>query len=118
MLKTTLFAAVCALSISAGAAMASTDRLTDAQYVEAGRCQALISAPTLGGGDTHAIDSLIRQAERGRTAMADDREQQAHDDAAREARTAGAYTKAQLSAERDGACRAMLSSPASFAKSN
>jgi hypothetical protein len=118
MLKATVITAVWALSISAGAAMASTDRLNDAQYVEAARCQALMSAPRLGGGDTRAIDQLIRQADRGRTGMAYDRAQQARDDASEQAGVAGAYRKAELSAERDGVCRAMLSTPAAFAKSN
>jgi hypothetical protein len=118
MFKTILIGAVCVLSISATAAMASAERLSDAQYVEAGRCQALMSAPTLGGGDSHAIDQLVRQADRGRSPMAVDLAQQARDDAAEQARTAGAYRKSQLSAERDGVCRAMLSTPAAFAKTN
>jgi hypothetical protein len=50
--------------------------------------------------------------------MAMDLAQQARDDAAEQARTAGAYRKSQLTAERDGACRAMLSTPAAFAKTN
>jgi hypothetical protein len=120
MFKTTLVAAASLLSLTAGLASASTSsaRMSDAQYIQADRCQALATASTLGVTDVHAYDALIRQQERGRTEMAYDRATQAHDDAARQARVAGPYQKAQLAAERDGPCRAMLATNASLATSN
>jgi hypothetical protein len=117
MFKTVLALAASALCLSTVAAQASGERMTDAQYVAAQRCDALMSARSLGAVDSRAIDALVRQQEAGRTSMAYDRAQEAHDDAARQARVAGAYEKTQLAAERDGPCRAMLATT-TLAKSN
>ncbi len=117
MFKTALALAASALCLSAVAAQASGERLTDAQYVAAERCDALMSARSLGPVDSRAIDALVRHEQAGRTSMAYDRAQEAHDDAAQRARIAGAYEKSQLTAERDGPCRAMLA-PTTLAKSN
>jgi hypothetical protein len=104
--KIILAASSIAVAAAAGAQAAS---MSDVQYMAAERCEALVGSPALGKGDTHALQALIRQQERGRSAVAIELGQQAHDDAARQARIAGGYEKSKLMAERDGACRAMVS---------
>ncbi len=95
------------VGLATGVAFASPShspgRLSDAQYVAAGRCQALMASARLGPADTHAIDAFMRAQERGRT-------NEARQDADRQARTAGGYEKSQLIAERDGVCQALLAS--------
>ncbi len=91
----------------------SPGRLSDAQYVAAGRCQALMASARLGASDTHAIDAFMRAQERGRTNEAYERAEQARQEADRQARTAGGYEKTQLIAERDGVCQALLASSSS-----
>jgi hypothetical protein len=91
------------------AATAQAAQMTDVQYVRAARCEALASSPALGKGDSHALEALLRQQERARSQTAVDIAQQAQEDARRQARTAGAYEKASLIAERDGYCQALVS---------
>jgi hypothetical protein len=112
MLRKSIAAAVTVACVGlAGAAMAASGaRFNDAQYIQAARCQAL--ATSLGGSDVHAFDALVRDQERGRTEMAYEAAQEAHDKAARQARSAGPYEKSQLTAERDGACQALVSNSA------
>ncbi len=98
-----------AMSTAAGA---STTRLNDAQYVAAARCEALIAAPALGGGDTSAINSMLKAEGRGREQQVFDRADEARSDAAREARHAGPAARAGLSAERNGVCQAWNNGPA------
>jgi hypothetical protein len=102
------------VGLATGVAFASPShspgRLSDAQYVAAGRCQALMASARLGPSDTHAIDAFMRAQERGRTNEAYERADQARQEADRQARTAGGYEKSQLIAERDGVCQALLAS--------
>ncbi len=91
---------------SATIASAAPTRLNDAQYVAAARCQALISSPVLGKGDTSVIDAVLKSEGRDRTEIVYDRADEARADAAREARHAGAAARAELTAERDGVCQA------------
>lgn len=110
MLKTlTILAAVAA----AGSTVAAPARFTDAQYIQASRCAALIGAANLGGGDTAAIDSVIRSQRGGRVEFIFDRADSARTEAEREARHAGADRKARLIAERDGVCQSYLPADAS-----
>ncbi|MDE2357123.1 MAG: hypothetical protein KGL69_10255 [Alphaproteobacteria bacterium] len=92
---------------AAGVALASPAHLTDGQYIEAERCQALMSSSTLGKVDATAIDKVVRAEGAGRIDEAYQMGQQAHRDAAREASTAGPYARSQLIAERDGVCRTL-----------
>ena len=113
MLRKSIAAAVTVACVGlAGAAVAaSSARFNDGQYIEAARCQAL--ATNLGGSDVHAFDALVRDQERGRTEQAFEAAQEAHDKAARQVHTAGPYEKSQLTAERDGACQALVSTATS-----
>ena len=90
----------CAASASAG-----TPRVSDAAYIQAERCAALISSPALGRHDASGIDGFLKGQEPGRVEAAYERGQEARENAAREARTAGSYAKTQLMAERDGVCQ-------------
>jgi hypothetical protein len=102
-IKTLVVMAPLALST---AAMAAPSHFTDTQFVAASRCQALMASTELGRQDTHEIDALLKAQERSRAVAVIDLAQTAREDAVRAARHAGAYGKASLIAERDGACRA------------
>ena len=107
MLKTLIVAASLAAAIAPGAiATAAPAHLTDSQYLTAVRCQALIASPTLGKGDTGAVDALIKAQASGREGAVFDRAAEVRSDAVRQAGHAGPSQKAQLIAERAGVCRA------------
>ena len=103
MLKTLIVVASLAVST---AAIAAPAHLTDSQYLTAVRCQALIASPALGRGDTGAVDALIKAERQGREGAVFDRADEVRADAARVAGHAGPTEKAQLIAERGGACQA------------
>lgn len=98
--------AIAPLALST-AAFAQPTQLSDAQYVAAARCQALMSSSELGRQDTQGIDSLLKREANTRSNDAFYRAEQARDNASRAARHAGPYSKAQLIAERDGVCRSI-----------
>ncbi len=100
------------LVAAAASASAATPRVSDGAYIQAERCAALISSPALGRHDTSGIDSFLKDQDRGRVEAAYERGQEARENAAREARTAGAYAKSQLMAERDGICQSYAGGPA------
>jgi hypothetical protein len=110
-LKLTLLAALGAAALTAPA-FAATPKVTDGAYVEAERCAALISSPALGAQDTAGISQFLKIQDGGRSQAAYDMGQSARQSAAREARTAGTYSKGQLIAERDGVCRGFVATPA------
>ena len=110
MFRTSIAAAVTVACVGLAGAAAAAARLTDTQYVQAARCQALASATSLGGSSPNAFDTLMRDQERGRTEMAYDAAQDAKQNAAHQARVAGTYEKTQLTAERDGPCRVLAAS--------
>jgi hypothetical protein len=103
MLKVLLIAAPLALST---VAFAGQTHFTDSQYVAASRCQALMSSQALGKVDTSAIDQLLKTEGGARSPAALDLADEARETAERAARHAGPYNKAQLVAERNGACQA------------
>ncbi len=109
-MKTVKFAAaigaIMALA-STGVALARPAEFTDGQYIEARRCQALMSSAALGKADASAIDHVVKVQGAGRIDQAYEMGQQAEQDAARQATTAGAYARSQLIAERDGVCRTL-----------
>ncbi|MHB8529567.1 MAG: hypothetical protein ACYC8V_08680 [Caulobacteraceae bacterium] len=108
MLKPLIIVASLAVSTSA---LAAPTHLTDAQYMEAARCRALIASSALGKGDTHVIDALMKREGAGRIGMVYDRADEMGRDAARLARDANGAQKASLVAERDGACLAFNAAP-------
>ncbi len=103
MLKIMIIAGSLAMS---SAALAQPERLNDAQYIAMARCQALMASPALGREDTHDIDQMLKAQASGRVEAVFIRAEEVRFDAAQAARHSGAYGKAALVAERDGACRA------------
>ncbi|MGI8840379.1 MAG: hypothetical protein ACR2F8_06320 [Caulobacteraceae bacterium] len=89
-----------------GALWAAPAHLTDSQYLAAVRCQALIASPALGKSDTAAVNAMLKSETVGRPSELQDRADGIRDAAALQARHAGPSEKAELIAERDGACRA------------
>ena len=89
----------------AASASAATPRVSDGAYIQAERCAALISSPALGRHDASGINAFLKVQDGGRDEAAYERGQDARENAAREARTAGSYAKTQLMAERDGVCQ-------------
>jgi hypothetical protein len=110
MLRKSIAAAVTVICVGLAGAAAAGSRLTDTQYVQAARCEALASASSLGGSSPNAFDALVHDQERGRTETAYEAAQNAKENAAHQARFAGAYEKSQLTAERDGPCRVLATS--------
>jgi hypothetical protein len=106
MLKTLIAAAALAAST---AAVAGPTHLSDAEYLTAVRCQALMASPELGKADTGAIGALIKSQGVGRIGAVTDRAEETRSDAARQARHAGVGEKAQLMAERSGVCETYAS---------
>jgi len=100
----TIIAAVAA----AGAAVASPARLTDVQFIQAARCEALTASSQLGGGDSSEFKALIKAQRGGRVDYIFSKADEAQRDAARQARHADGYARTRLIAERDGACKALL----------
>jgi hypothetical protein len=112
MFKTIIaIAAVCATT----AAIAAPTRMTDAQYLGAVRCQALMSSPALGKVDTAGISAVIKSQGGGRVDALFDRADEVRSDALRQASRADATGRASLIAERDGACQALASNGSGMA---
>ena len=103
-------AATClaAMALSAAGASARPALITDTQYIAAERCEALMSSSALGREDTHAVDSFLSAQGAGRDQATYERGQAAHDNAVIQARHASAGRRAELTAERDGACRSAM----------
>jgi hypothetical protein len=110
MFRKSLAAAVTVVCVGLAGAAAAGARLTDTQYAQAARCQALASATSLGGSSPTAFDALMRDQERGRTEMAYEAAMTAKENAAHQARVATTYEKTQLTAERDGPCKVLAQS--------
>lgn len=90
------------------AALAAPQRLTDAQYIAAARCQALMASSALGTVDMHAVDALMKTEGATRSPAVADRADNARAQADRAARHAGPDTKATLIAGRNGPCHSLL----------
>ncbi len=108
-MKTMLLAAALMTAVSATAVAAQpAARLSDAQFVKASRCKGLAKSEVLGAMDTAALDVLLKDNRRGRADHIVDKANTATDTAASEARRADEGRKAELIAERDGACRTFV----------
>jgi hypothetical protein len=100
------FAIVAPLALST-AALAAPAHMSDAQFIAASRCDGLMSSSALGRQDTHTIEARLKAESSARPSEVFDRADEARENALRDASHAGAYTKSQLIAERDGACRVL-----------
>lgn len=98
-------ASLCATAV-AGAASAHP-QLTDAQFLSAARCQALMSSAALGKVDTSMIDGVLKSQASYRMPAVADRADEVRQDTLRAAAHAGPNAKAALIAERDGVCATM-----------
>ena len=104
--KSSLIAASLSAAALAGVASAHP-QLTDAQYLAAARCQALMSSSALGKVDSASIDAVLKSQASYRTPAVSDRADEIRQDAARAASHAGPNGKSALIAERDGPCASM-----------
>ena len=104
--KSCLVAASLCTAALAGAASAHP-QLTDAQYLAAARCQALMSSSALGKVDSASIDAVLKSQAAYRGPAVTDRADEIRTDTLRAASHAGANGKAALIAERDGPCATM-----------
>lgn len=95
-------AALCSV---AGFAAAGPTRLNDVQFIAASRCLGIVSSKTLGTSDAAAFRAFVDQQSRARDIIAQDRADEAREDAMREANRATGEHKDRLVAERDGACQ-------------
>ena len=102
------------LAIAAAAAAASTalagDRLSDAAYLKAARCQGLAHAASLGAVDTTGIDALMREQGADRHVSLRNEAKTIRADTTARAQKSG--DKARLINERDTRCSAWVQSTA------
>jgi hypothetical protein len=98
--------AVCA---SAAVAVASPPRLSDVQFLTANRCLGIESSKRFASPDAEALRQLLKSQPGGRDAYIYDKADQAREDGERDASRSGAETNVRLLAERDGICRALVS---------
>ena len=105
-IATITLAAACA---SAAVAVAAPSRLSDVQFLAANRCLGIESAKSFAGPDADALRQLIKSQTWGRDSYIYDKADQARDDGQREASRSGAENNVRLTAERDGVCRALVS---------
>lgn len=100
----TMAAAAC---LAATQALALPAHLSDAQFIEANRCVGLMSSKALASPDIDAMKQLVKAETRNRMGFVIDRGDEAKDDAERAAEHGGAAA-ANLVAERDGVCHALV----------
>src|SRR5436309_1753167 len=100
----TIIAAVAA----ATASVAGPARLSDVQFLQAARCEGLMTSSALGTGDAAGIQALVKAQRQGRVEYIYDRADQSRADAQRQARRADTDQKAKLIAERDSVCHSLL----------
>ena len=104
--KSCLIAASLCTAALAGAASAHP-QLTDAQYLAAARCEALMSSSALGKVDSASIDAVLKSQASYRMPAVTDRADQIRQDTLRAASHAGPNGRAAMIAERDGPCANM-----------
>lgn len=105
LLKT--FAVAAGLAAVATASSAAA-RISDVDYINANRCQALMESSALGAVDATAMTAFLKTEGRSRADMVASMARKAYDKAGRQAASANEETKARLIAERDGRCQAYL----------
>jgi hypothetical protein len=99
-------AAVCA---SSAVAVASPARLSDVQFIAANRCLGIESTKQFASPDADALRKLVKEQNWGRDSYIYDKADQSREDGERDASRAGSETNVRLTAERDGVCRALVS---------
>ena len=104
-----LIVATAGVAVAASAMAASSERLTDSQYLAAARCDGLYNSPSLGKVDASGMDKVFRTETSYRDPAIIDRGESVRDNAKHEARDGSAASRAVLTAERDGACQVYAS---------
>lgn len=101
---------VAALSAAAAPSFAAgaSERWTDGQYLQANRCLALAQSAALGELPTGDLAAQIKSQEFGRGSNITDRGVSLRAEATRQSKTKDGERKAKLLAERDGVCKAYL----------
>jgi hypothetical protein len=105
-MKTLLITGILLAGAASAAAAQPVARLSDAQFVKAARCKGLAKSEALGAADTAGIDAVLKVNKRGRADHIVERAMNAQNDAQSEAGRADDARKAELIAERNGACAA------------
>ncbi len=100
--------ACAALALTVATPVLAAPRLTDSQFVQASRCQALAKASSLGAADSAAFGGLIKAQRQLRADHIVDKAVEAASAASRQARRADNADRPDLIAERDGPCQALL----------
>ena len=108
------FVVIASLAV-AGSAAAAPTHLSDVQYMQAARCQALVASPALGKGDTTRIDALMKSEGASRIDYVHDKADEMRRQTTRLAADANPERRASLIAERDGACQAFASNGSNMA---
>jgi hypothetical protein len=99
---------VVAACASAAVAVAAPVRLSDVQFIAANRCLGIESTKAFATPDTDALRKLVKD-NWGRDSYIQDKADEARQDGERDASRAGAETTTRITAERDGVCRALVS---------
>jgi len=97
------------LAASATAPAFAADRISDSELVRASRCLGLAKAANLGASDATALQAFVKIQSRGRDPLVQQRVEGAEQAARSQAGKAKDALKASLIAERDGACKALVS---------
>ena len=96
------------LAVSATAPAFAANRVSDGELVRASRCLGLAKAASLGSSDATALQAFVKVQGRSRDMLVQDRAEAAERAAGAEASRAKGARKDALIAERDGACKAMV----------
>ena len=99
---------VAALVVLTAAPALAADRISDSELVRASRCLGLSKAANLGPVDATALQALVKAQGKGRDLVVQDRAEAAERSARTEAGRAKGPQKDALVAERDGACKTMV----------
>ncbi len=108
-MKTLIISAILLATAATAASAQTTGRLSDAQFVHASRCKGLAKSEALGATDAAGLDATIKANRRGRADFVIDKAINAQNEAQSEAKRADDARKAELIAERNGACQAFAS---------
>jgi hypothetical protein len=79
------------------------------QFIAANRCLGIESTKNLGTPDVDALRQLVKSQNWGRASFIYDKADQAREDGERDASRNGAESNVRLTSERDGVCRALVS---------
>lgn len=107
-MKTVVRVLAVALSAAAATSALAGDRLSEAAYLKAARCQGLAHSAALGPVDTTAIDALMRSQGEGRDVRVRNQAKMARLDAQQSAERPA--SRSRLVQERDTRCTAWVQS--------